>query len=186
MPSSLESAKRSLVSLLRELGQRYGVAVTVTRDSNPPEVDRAFRMVARRAHPDKPSGNKEDFQRLSARHDAWADLQKARRPLGRPPQPRRAEAKPALAAGSAAVVQVVLPAATSKEAFRFQSRAVLLVFTVNNSTKNLEYLRTHDFCKKRENVRLLCFRGRPGASMVTETLPAEDEELGTDGQQAAS
>ena len=60
-----------------------------------------------------------------------------------------------------------------------------IVFTVNNSTKNLEYLRTHDFCKKRENVRLLCFRGRPGDSLVTEILPAEDEELGADGEQAA-
>ena len=59
-----------------------------------------------------------------------------------------------------------------------------IVFTVSDSTDNLEYLRTHDFCKRRENVRLLCFRGRPGDSLVTETLPAEDEE-GTDGEQAA-
>ena len=53
-----------------------------------------------------------------------------------------------------------------------------IVFTVNKSTKNLGYLATHDFCKKRENVRLLCFRGRPGESLVTETLPEDDEDEG--------
>ena len=36
----------------------------------------------------------------------------------------------------------------------------------------------HDFCKRRENVRLLCFRGRPGQSLVTETLPEDGEEEG--------
>ena len=51
-----------------------------------------------------------------------------------------------------------------------------IVFTVNNNTNNLNYLKTHDFCKRRENVRLLCFRGRPGESLVTETLPEDDED----------
>ena len=53
-----------------------------------------------------------------------------------------------------------------------------IVFTVNNSTLNLDYLRTHDFCKKKENVHLLCFRGRPGQSLVTDTLPEDCEEEG--------
>ena len=60
-----------------------------------------------------------------------------------------------------------------------------IIFTVNDSTEHLEYLVTHDFCKRRERVRLLSFRGRPGESLVTETLPAEDEEEGADGEQAA-
>ena len=51
-----------------------------------------------------------------------------------------------------------------------------IVFTINNSTCNLDFLRTHDFCSKRENVRLLSFRGRPGQSRVTETLPEAGEE----------
>ena len=46
-----------------------------------------------------------------------------------------------------------------------------MVFTINDSTENLEHLRTHDFCKRRENVRLLCFRGRPGECAVSESLP---------------
>ena len=45
-----------------------------------------------------------------------------------------------------------------------------MVFTINNSTENLDYLETHDFCKKRENVRLLCFSGRPGESSPSATL----------------
>ena len=46
-----------------------------------------------------------------------------------------------------------------------------MVFTINDSTENLEHLRTHDFCKRRENVRLLCFSGRPGECAVSESLP---------------
>ena len=53
-----------------------------------------------------------------------------------------------------------------------------IIFTVNDSTTNLGFLTTHDFCKKKENVRLLCFRGRPGQSLVTDTLPEDGEEEG--------
>ena len=60
-----------------------------------------------------------------------------------------------------------------------------IIFTVNDSTANLDYLRVHDFCKRRERVRVLSFRGRPGDSVVTETLPDADEEEGTDGEHAA-
>ena len=85
MPSTVDVAKRQLVRLLRELGQTYGVQVGVTRESPPEEVKRAFRSVARKAHPDKPGGCTKDFQALSARHDAWADLHRAERHVGRRP-----------------------------------------------------------------------------------------------------
>ena len=49
-----------------------------------------------------------------------------------------------------------------------------MVFTVNDSTANLAYLLTHDFCKRRENVRLLCFSGRPGECAPSATLPRRD------------
>ena len=88
MPSTVDVAKRQLVRLLRELGQTYGVQVGVTRESPPLEVKRAFRSVARKAHPDKPGGCTKDFQALSARHDAWADLHRAERHVGRPPKVR--------------------------------------------------------------------------------------------------
>ena len=79
----VDVAKRRLVRLLRELGQTYGVQVGVTRESPPEEVKRAFRSVARKAHPDKPGGCTKDFQALSARHDAWADLHRAERATAR-------------------------------------------------------------------------------------------------------
>ena len=37
-----------------------------------------------------------------------------------------------------------------------------VVATINNSTKNLEYLESHDFLSKKQNCHLLCFQGRPG------------------------
>jgi hypothetical protein len=48
-----------------------------------------------------------------------------------------------------------------------------VVVTVNNSTTNLDFLRSHDFVSKRENVHLLCFQGRPGEEPPTDHLPTE-------------
>ena len=45
-----------------------------------------------------------------------------------------------------------------------------IVFTVNDSTLNLDYLRTHDFCSRRKNVRVLSFSGRPGLSQPSDVL----------------
>ena len=47
-----------------------------------------------------------------------------------------------------------------------------IVFTINDSTSNLNLLRTHDFCSKRENVRDLSFSGRPGESAPASELPS--------------
>ena len=54
-----------------------------------------------------------------------------------------------------------------------------IVFTVNDSRRRLDYLRTHDSYNKKVNVYVLSFRGRPGESLVTTTLPEPDEELAT-------
>ena len=91
MPSAQEIAKRALVQLVRTQGSQYGVDVAVTRESPPGDVTRAYRALARKAHPDKPGGSKEDFQKLSASYNAWADLMKAAGAVGRPPQPRAGE-----------------------------------------------------------------------------------------------
>ena len=130
MPSPLDHAKRCLVTLLRELGCRYGAPVTVTRDCQQQEVARAFRSVARKVHPDKLGGNQRDFQKLSAAHDKWEDLQKSQRRRGRPHQAPPAGGNPALQATGAAAVAVVVPGASGGEAavYRFQSRAVLLTY----------------------------------------------------------
>ena len=47
-----------------------------------------------------------------------------------------------------------------------------IVFTINDSTSNLDLLQTHDFCSKRENVRVLSFSGRPGESAPASGLPS--------------
>ena len=43
-----------------------------------------------------------------------------------------------------------------------------MVFTINNDTKNLGLLKTSDFLKKRANVRVLSFSGRPGEVQPSE------------------
>ena len=87
MPSEADIAKRELVKLLRALAAKYGVALTVARESAEKDARQAFRKVSLKAHPDK-GGAVADFQKLSAANDAWANACKnsARpgRPAGRP------------------------------------------------------------------------------------------------------
>ena len=70
MPSPTDLAKRDLVKVLRELAVKYGVALSLTRESANKEVEKAFRKVSFKAHPDK-GGLLADFQRLSATNDKW-------------------------------------------------------------------------------------------------------------------
>ena len=119
MPSKLEEAKRRLVTLLRTLGVAFACHVPVTRDSPEQEVKAAFRQLARKVHPDKPGGCQEDFQRLSAAHDAWVEAVRGRGKTGRPPKARDNEDG----------VAVVLPEEKQQKlAFRVQAQAVLLTY----------------------------------------------------------
>jgi len=86
MPSQRDALKRALVSLIRSLAQAFGCHVAVSRDSTDQEVRQAYRAVARKVHPDKPGGSKEEFQKLSAAHDAWSDVIKSGARAGRPPK----------------------------------------------------------------------------------------------------
>ena len=71
MVSSLDLAKRALVSLLRTLALAYHIALRVTRESSDKEVSTACRSVSRRVHPDRAGGNAEDQKRLNvAKHGA--------------------------------------------------------------------------------------------------------------------
>ena len=126
MPSERETRKRALVSLLRSLGQAYGCHVSISRESTDQEVRRAFRAVALKVHPDKPGGSNAEFQKLSAAHDAWADLVKSGAQAGRPPKTQgaaQAERDPKPAS------PVVLPEAKqAKKEFRINNQAVLLTY----------------------------------------------------------
>ena len=50
-----------------------------------------------------------------------------------------------------------------------------MVFTINGDTKNCGLLQTSDFLKRRTNVRVLSFWGRPGEAPPSETLPEPDD-----------
>ena len=82
MPSALDVAKRALVRLLIALAAKYGVQVTVPRDSADKEVFKPWRKVSLKVHPDK-GGDATDFAQLSAANDNWQSASTATRHRGR-------------------------------------------------------------------------------------------------------
>ena len=54
------------------------------------------------------------------------------------------------------------PTAGGTCAFKRDLYKVPFVLTVNNSTRNLDFLRSDDFCSKQANVFFLSFGARPG------------------------
>jgi hypothetical protein len=120
MPSQTDVAKRELVKVLRELAVKYSVPLSLTRESTNKDVEKAFRKVSCKAHPDK-GGLLADFQKLSATNDVWQDLLKDAGPRGRPP---RAEPKPRPKAGKVTTVGVP----EERHVFSVRSRAVLLTY----------------------------------------------------------
>ena len=50
---------------------------------------------------------------------------------------------------------------------------VPVVVTVNKSTRNLEFLGTHDYLGKKDNVHFLAFSGRPGDSPLQTCWPLQ-------------
>ena len=97
--SLAQRAKRALVTLLLALAEAYGLEVAVSRESADADIQKAFRKVARRVHPDK-GGSAQDSQRLNAARDAWSAAQGAGR--GRP----RAAAAPAAVAEAGSGLRV--------------------------------------------------------------------------------
>ncbi|CAE7446150.1 unnamed protein product [Symbiodinium microadriaticum] len=76
--SSVQKAKRALVTLLLALARAYGVDTAVSRESADADLQKAFRKLSRHVHPDK-GGNPEDAQRLSAARDVWEAAQRGLR-----------------------------------------------------------------------------------------------------------
>ena len=130
MPSPCDEAKRRLVRLLRTLAKAYEVHVMVNRDSPPQDVARAYRSVARKTHPDKPGGSTKDFQALSAANDAWADIQRGERSVGRPPKAQRVKGKPICGKPEpqGALVAASLRSPEQRDGFRIRARAVLFTY----------------------------------------------------------
>ena len=86
MPSPVESAKRELVKLLKAVAGHHGLTLELTRDSADNDVEKAFRRVALKAHPDK-GGDLAEFQALSAANDVWQEMRKSKKSVGRPVKP---------------------------------------------------------------------------------------------------
>ena len=120
MPSAVDLAKRELVKVLRELAEKYGVVLTLTRDSANKDVEKAFRKVSRRVHPDK-GGLLADFQKLSATNDTWRGLLKN---AGTPGRPKAEQRRTKPKAGKPWTVGV--PEARNE--FSVRGQAVLLTY----------------------------------------------------------
>ena len=127
MVSSVDQAKRSLVTLLKALAVTYVVTLVLTRDSDDAMIRSAFRKVSRKAHPDH-GGSTTDQQRLNDAYGAWQDAKKNAK-QGPGPRKQRKD-----------VMQAWKPARDDnrKKLFRFQSSAVFLTY---QSIKGLDQWR---------------------------------------------
>ena len=120
MPSVLDAAKRTLVTLLRTAASSNGLKTEVNRESTDKEVAKAFRSVSLRAHPDK-GGNKAAYQNLTAAYDTWQKLVKGRPGVGRPRESTERERPKASRSYE-------LARTAPRKEFRVNSKAVLCTY----------------------------------------------------------
>ena len=73
--SAATLAKRAFVTLLLAAARVYGVAVEVTRESRDDIVEKAFKKVCLKAHPDK-GGDTASFQELQSARDHWLSVKR--------------------------------------------------------------------------------------------------------------
>ena len=68
------AAKRSPVRLLQSLAAAYLVKVEINRDSEPAAVEKAYKRIILKAHPDK-GGKEGDFVKLHRAKEDWSKAQ---------------------------------------------------------------------------------------------------------------
>ena len=69
--SSLQLAKRALVTLLLAFARLYVVpGLGISHDSSDPDVEKAFKKIVRKVHPDK-GGSVRDTQKLNSARELW-------------------------------------------------------------------------------------------------------------------
>ena len=81
--SPLTLAKRAFVKVLLSLAAAHSVSVGVNRDSEEKALLTAYRLVAKKVHPDK-GGTKKEFTKLQAAKETWEKALKETAPRGRP------------------------------------------------------------------------------------------------------
>jgi len=111
--SAYERAKRAFVSLLLSLARSYGLVLDLCRDSDDLVVQRAYRRVLLKVHPDK-GGTKRDAQRVQEARETWEEARKAPRQAGKPRND---------APGELGVATL-----SPKGGYRIQSLAVILTY----------------------------------------------------------
>ncbi len=71
MPTSAKQlAKRAFVTVLLEVARACGLSPTVNRDTPDKQLEKVFKKVCLKAHPDK-GGSNELFQKLQGARDKW-------------------------------------------------------------------------------------------------------------------
>ena len=74
--SQLSTVTRAFVSVLLALARAYSIAgVDANRDASTPQLQKAYRKVLLKVHPDK-GGSKKDVQRLQTAKEEWDDARK--------------------------------------------------------------------------------------------------------------
>ena len=68
------AAKRSPVKLILSLAAAYLVKVEINRDSEPAAVEKAYKRIILKAHPDK-GGKEGDFVKLHRAKEDWSKAQ---------------------------------------------------------------------------------------------------------------
>ena len=128
-----QAAKRALVKLLLSIAAIYSVSLqSFNRDSPDKEVEKVFKRVLLRAHPDK-GGNVEDTQKLNRAKENWDNLrnQSGSKNSSSPPEDHANSADPSSN-----------PLVVPKKGKRIQSSAVLLTY---NGVKEVD--QWHRFVK---------------------------------------
>ena len=82
--SAKQLAKRAFLTILLEVARLYGLQPNINRESGDGDLEKTWKKVILRAHPDK-GGDKGMFQKLSAARGKWHDVGSS---SGRPPKER--------------------------------------------------------------------------------------------------
>ena len=124
--SAALQARRALVKLLIALASVYSVVVNLRRDSPDVDVDRAFKKVFLKAHPDK-GDSTEHAKQLNAARETW---DKAKRKSGRPKESGDGSKQSKTTSPSSSVSGLVAAPSDEKvtRSFKIQSRGVLLTY----------------------------------------------------------
>ena len=127
-------AKRALVSLLLALARQYNVSAMVKRDSSDQDVEKAFRRVVKKVHPDK-GGEVAHAQRLQDAREKWL-LAKKKAQSGRP---RKYDRQPTSSKSNASQPTGILPVlgkqAPRSRAYMIRSPAVLLTWHFSQTSR---------------------------------------------------